>query len=123
MVAEYIMIWKFFLLSCLIVFFLFSLSFFLVVQVPDLEKISTYECGFNPYGNARSKVEINFFLVGILFIIFDLEISFLFPWFISFYSLSILGVITMFFFITLLTLGYAYEWSKGVLEIGINNKN
>ncbi len=79
MFVEYLFILKYalfcFALSCL----LSSLSFFLVYQKPELEKLSAYECGFNPFGDARNKFEVRFYLIGILFIIFDLEITFLFP--------------------------------------------
>ena len=76
---EYIYILKFLFFCLFISILLFSLSYFLVYQKPEIEKLSAYECGFNPFGDARSKFEVRFYLVGILFIIFDLEITFLFP--------------------------------------------
>jgi NADH-quinone oxidoreductase subunit A len=79
MLFEYIILLKFFILCLIISLFLFFISFFFVYQIPEIEKLSAYECGFNPYGDARFKFEIKFYLVGILFIIFDLEIIFLFP--------------------------------------------
>jgi len=72
--------------------------------MPEIEKLSAYECGFNPYGDARHKFEIKFYLVGILFIIFDLEIIFLFPWLISFHSLNVYGVYVMLAFLLILTI-------------------
>ena len=88
----------------------------MVYQSPDVEKLSSYECGFNPWGDARSKFEVRFYLVAILFIIFDLEITFLFPWVISLSDISILGFYSMLLFIFILTIGFIYEWSKGALD-------
>jgi len=79
MFLEYIIIFKYFTFCSIFVILLFSLSFFLVYQMPEAEKFTSYECGFNPFGDAREKFEIRFYLVGVLFLIFDLEISFLFP--------------------------------------------
>lgn len=79
MFSEYIFVFKFFLFCSVISFLLFGISFFFVYQKPEIEKLSSYECGFNPFGDARSKFEVRFYLVGILFIIFDLEVTFLFP--------------------------------------------
>jgi len=79
MFIEYLFILKYFLFCFVISVVLFSISFFFVYQKPDIEKLSAYECGFNPFGDARNKFEIRFYLIGILFIIFDLEITFLFP--------------------------------------------
>jgi NADH:ubiquinone oxidoreductase subunit 3 (subunit A) len=92
------------------------LSYLLVTQQPDTEKLSSYECGFDPFGDARNPFNIHFYLVGILFIIFDLEITFLFPWAISLKFLGIFGYWSMFFFLLLLTLGFIYEWMKGALS-------
>lgn len=104
MIFEYVILLKYFLVCFALSLILFFISFFFVYQVPDIEKLSAYECGFNPYGDARYKFEIKFYLVGILFIIFDLEIIFLFPWLISFYSLNVYGIYAMFFFLLILTL-------------------
>jgi len=79
MFLEYIFIWKFLFFCLFISLLLFLISYLLVYQKPEIEKLSAYECGFNPFGDARSKFEVRFYLVGILFIIFDLEIIFLFP--------------------------------------------
>ncbi len=99
-------------LSCVIV----GASYLLAVKNPDPEKVSVYECGFDPFGDSRQKFEVRFFLVGILFIIFDLEISFLFPWSVSLSHLPIMGYWTMYVFLVILTVGLVYEWMKGGLE-------
>lgn len=92
------------------------LSYFLVFQQADNEKISAYECGFQPFEEARSQFDVRFYLVAILFIIFDLEIMFLFPWSISLSFLGVFGFWSMIFFLFLLTLGFVYEWKKGALD-------
>ena len=90
----------------------------LVVAVnnPDPEKLSAYECGFNAFDDARMKFDVRFYLVSILFIIFDLEIAFLFPWAVAFPGLSDLAFWSMMVFLGVLTVGFAYEWKKGALE-------
>lgn len=109
MFIEYTYILKFLLIFLLIGFLLFFLSFLLVYQKPNNEKLSSYECGFNPFSDARSKFEIRYYLISILFIIFDLELLFLFPWVICFNNLNIIGVLSMIFFLFLLTIGFIYE--------------
>src|ERR1700722_1147905 len=99
MFLEYIIILKYFFICFLLVIALFLLSFFFVFQKPDHEKFSSYECGFNPFGDARTKFEVRFYLVGILFIVFDLEITFLFPWVIVAFNIFPIGIFTMIFFI------------------------
>lgn len=91
-------------------------SFFLVYHNFDEEKYTSYECGFNPFGDARVKFEVRFYLVGILFIIFDLEVAFLFPWAIIALHLSPVGVFIMVIFIFILSIGFVYEWLKGALD-------
>ncbi len=86
------------------------------VSNPDPEKISAYECGFNAFDDARMKFDVRFYLVSILFIIFDLEVAFLFPWAVSFQNLGDLGFWAMMVFLAVLTIGFAYEWKKGALE-------
>ena len=88
----------------------------LAVRHPDAEKISAYECGFNAFDDARMKFDVRFYLVAILFIIFDLEIAFLFPWAAAFGSLSDVAFWSMLVFLGVLTIGFAYEWKKGALE-------
>ena len=92
------------------------LNFVLSPHKPDPEKLSTYECGFEPFGDSRFEFDVRFYLVAILFIIFDLEIAFLFPWAISLGSLGALGFWSMMIFLAILTVGFIYEWKKGALE-------
>ena len=91
-------------------------AFVIAVRRPDPEKTSAYECGFNAFDDARMKFDVRFYLVAILFIIFDLEVAFLFPWAISFGSIGIFGYFSMMFFLLVLTIGFVYEWRKGALE-------
>lgn len=90
--------------------------FLLAFQNPDPEKLSAYECGFNAFDDARMKFDIRFYLVAILFIIFDLEVAFLFPWAIGFSAVGTFGFWSMMTFLAVLTVGFAYEWRKGALE-------
>ena len=83
---------------------------------PDPEKLSAYECGFEAFDNARIEFDVRFYLVAILFIIFDLEIAFLFPWAISLGNIGLLGFYSMMTFLLILTVGFIYEWKKGALE-------
>jgi NADH-quinone oxidoreductase subunit A len=85
-------------------------------QRPDSEKVSAYECGFAPFNDARRQFDVRFYLVAILFIIFDLEVAFLFPWAISLGSIGMLGFWSMIIFLAVLTVGFVYEWKKGALE-------
>ncbi len=91
-------------------------AFVLAVRNPDAEKLSAYECGFNSFDDARMKFDVRFYLVAILFIIFDLEVAFLFPWAVSFQHIGTLGFWSMMVFLGVLTVGFAYEWKKGALE-------
>ena len=88
----------------------------IAVRNPDPEKVSAYECGFNAFDDARMKFDVRFYLVSILFIIFDLEIAFLFPWAVAFQDVSMVGFWSMMVFLSVLTIGFAYEWKKGALE-------
>jgi NADH-quinone oxidoreductase subunit A len=83
---------------------------------PDVEKLSAYECGFEAFGDARGKFDVRFYLVAILFIIFDLEVAFLFPWAVSLGEIGAFGFWSMMMFLGLLTIGFIYEWKKGALE-------
>ena len=83
---------------------------------PDPEKLSAYECGFEPFNDSRMEFDVRFYLVAILFIIFDLEIAFLFPWAISLGKIGIFGFISMMIFLFILTVGFIYEWKKGALD-------
>ena len=85
-------------------------------QKPDPEKLSAYECGFNAFGDARMKFDVRFYLVSILFIIFDLEVAFLFPWAITLGDTGVFAFWSMMVFLGVLTVGFIYEWKKGALE-------
>ena len=88
----------------------------IAVRHPDAEKLSAYECGFNAFDDARMKFDVRFYLVSILFIIFDLEVAFLFPWAVAFGAISMVAFWSMMVFLAVLTVGFAYEWKKGALE-------
>ncbi|MEM8542165.1 MAG: NADH-quinone oxidoreductase subunit A [Pseudomonadota bacterium] len=90
--------------------------FIIAYRNPDPEKLSAYECGFNSFDDARMKFDVRFYLVAILFIIFDLEVAFLFPWAVSFGDLGMFGFWSMMVFLGILTIGFVYEWKKGALE-------
>ena len=93
-----------------------SASLLLARQRPDSEKLSPYECGFEPFEDARIRFDVRYYLVAILFIIFDLEVAFLFPWAASLGDIGIFGFWSMVVFLGVLTVGFAYEWMKGALE-------
>ena len=90
--------------------------FVIAFKSPDSEKLSAYECGFNAFDDARMKFDVRFYLVSILFIIFDLEVAFLFPWAVVFGDLGWYGFWSVIVFLAVLTIGFAYEWRKGALE-------
>jgi NADH-quinone oxidoreductase subunit A len=90
--------------------------FLVAYRRPDPEKLSAYECGFNAFDDARMKFDVRFYLVAILFIIFDLEVSFLFPWAVAYGELGLYGYWSMMVFLAVLTIGFIYEWKKGALE-------
>jgi NADH-quinone oxidoreductase subunit A len=90
--------------------------FLVAVRNPDPEKVSAYECGFNAFDDARMKFDVRFYLVSILFIIFDLEVAFLFPWAAAFKQVGLFGFWSMMVFLGVLTIGFVYEWRKGALE-------
>ena len=95
---------------------LLVVAFVVAYKRPDPEKLSAYECGFNAFDDARMKFDVRFYLVAILFIIFDLEVSFLFPWAAVFGQLGVYGFWSMMVFLAVLTVGFIYEWKKGALE-------
>lgn len=113
---EYATILIFFIISSFLSIILFSLSYLITPQRSDQEKISAYECGFNPFDDARSTFDVRFYLVAILFLIFDLEVSFLFPWSLVLGKLPWFGFWSMIIFLIILTIGFIYEWFKGALE-------
>jgi NADH-quinone oxidoreductase subunit A len=91
-------------------------SFVLAKQNPNSEKLSPYECGFEPFEDARVRFDVRYYLVAILFIIFDLEVAFLFPWAVALGDIGLFGFWSMIVFLAVLTVGFAYEWRKGALE-------
>lgn len=93
-----------------------GVPFLLAKLKPDAEKLSPYECGFEPFDDARGQFDVRFYLVAILFIIFDLEVAFLFPWAVSLADIGTFGFWSMMSFLGLLTAGFVYEWKKGALE-------
>ncbi len=99
-------------LSCLFIFINFVFS----PKKPDPEKLSAYECGFEPFQDSRIEFDVRFYLVAILFIIFDLEIAFLFPWAISLGNIGLFGFCSMMIFLFILAVGFIYEWKKGALD-------
>jgi NADH-quinone oxidoreductase subunit A len=90
--------------------------FIVAYKQPDPEKLSAYECGFNAFDDARMKFDVRFYLVAILFIIFDLEVAFLFPWAVAFKTVGWFGFWSVMLFLVVLTIGFIYEWRKGALE-------
>ena len=106
-----------FILFAIAICIVFVASAFVVGnQNPDPEKLSPYECGFEPFNDSRMEFDVRFYLVAILFIIFDLEIAFLFPWAISLGKIGIFGFVSMMIFLAILTIGFIYEWKKGALD-------
>jgi NADH-quinone oxidoreductase subunit A len=95
---------------------LLAAPFVVAYQSPDSEKLSAYECGFNAFDDSRMRFDVRFYLVAILFIIFDLEVAFLFPWAVTFGGIGWFGFWSMMIFLGVLTVGFVYEWKKGALE-------
>ncbi len=95
---------------------LLAAPFVVAYKSPDSEKLSAYECGFNAFDDSRMKFDVRFYLVAILFIIFDLEVAFLFPWAVAFGGIGWFGFWSMMIFLGVLTVGFVYEWKKGALE-------
>lgn len=113
---EYLVILIFLIISILLSLVIVGLSYLLSIQNPEPEKLSTYECGFEPYEDSRHKFDIKFYLVAILFIIFDIETMFLLPWSVSLSQLNLLGFWSMMDFIIELGVGFIYVWYIGALE-------
>ena len=116
MLTEYLPVLLFLLFSIIFSHGVLSLSFIVSPKKPSNEKLSPYECGFEPFDDARTKFDIRFYLVALLFIIFDLEVAFLFPWAISLKNIGLFGYTSMMIFLIILTIGFIYEWKKGALE-------
>jgi NADH-quinone oxidoreductase subunit A len=116
LLAEYFPILVFLAIAGGISVLMVGFSFALARQRPDSEKLSPYECGFEPFEDARVRFDVRYYLVAILFIIFDLEVAFLFPWAVSLGDIGVFGFWSMVVFLGVLTVGFAYEWMKGALE-------
>ena len=114
--TEYFYILVFLSISIVLGTVILTLSYLLIFQNPDTEKLSTYECGFEPYEDARNKFDVKFYLVAILFIVFDIEAMFLFPWSVSLSSINSIGFCAMVDFIIELGIGFAYVWFVFGLE-------
>ena len=114
--SEYLPILIFIFIGFGIAIGMTALSFIIGESHPDSEKLSAYECGFEAFDDARGRFDVRFYLVAILFIIFDLEVAFLFPWAISLGNIGIFGFWSMMIFLLILTIGFIYEWKKGALE-------
>ena len=113
---NYLTIIIFLVISLFISFGFLVLNFAFSPKNPDPEKLSAYECGFEPFNDSRMEFDIRFYLVAILFIIFDLEIAFLFPWAITLGNIGYFGFFSMMLFLFILTIGFIYEWKKGALD-------
>ena len=116
LMADYLPLIVFIGVSVFIAVALLVAPFLVAYNSPDPEKLSAYECGFNAFDDARMKFDVRFYLVAILFIIFDLEVAFLFPWAITFGELGWFGMWSMMAFLGVLAVGFVYEWRKGALE-------
>ena len=114
--SEYLSILIFVIIALGIAIGMTSISFLFGENNPDNEKLSAYECGFEAFDDARGRFDVRFYLVAILFIIFDLEVAFLFPWAISLKQIGLFGFWSMIVFLIVLTVGFIYEWKKGALE-------
>jgi NADH:ubiquinone oxidoreductase subunit 3 (subunit A) len=113
---EYVGIVVYFVIALALAMVLVGVSFVFATRRADPEKISAYECGFDPFDDARSRFDIQFYLVAILFIIFDLEVTFLFPWALTLSQIGPFGFWSMMVFLAILTVGFVYEWRKGALD-------
>jgi NADH:ubiquinone oxidoreductase subunit 3 (subunit A) len=113
---EYFSVFVFLIISLILAFIIFFLSYFVATQVGGTEKLSAYECGFEPFEDARNTFDVRFYVVALLFIIFDLEVTFLFPWAVVLGSVGSFGFWIMIDFLVELLLGYIYVWKKGALD-------
>lgn len=116
LLADYLPLVVFIGVALVIGLALLVAPFIIAYAKPDPEKLSAYECGFNAFDDARMKFDVRFYLVSILFIIFDLEVAFLFPWAVAFKEVGLFGFWSMMVFLGVLTVGFIYEWRKGALE-------
>jgi NADH-quinone oxidoreductase subunit A len=116
LLMQYLPLVIFMALAAVIALAFFLIPLLVAVNNPDAEKLTAYECGFDAFDDARMKFDVRFYLVSILFIIFDLEVAFLFPWAITLGKLGLFGFWSMMIFLAMLTVGFIYEWRKGALE-------
>lgn len=116
MLAQYLPIFIFMIIGIGISVVLLTLGALFSPRKPDREKLSQYECGFEPFEDSRLKFDVRFYLVAILFIVFDLEVAFCFPWAVAFDNIGAPGFWAMIIFLTVLLFGFLYEWKKGALE-------
>lgn len=116
MLSEYLPIIIFLGIAVGLSIVMVGIPFVIALKKPDNEKLSSYECGFEAFSNARGRFDVRFYLVSLLFIIFDLEIAFLFPWSVTLGKIGVFGFWSMMVFLGLLTIGFVYEWKKGALE-------
>lgn len=116
MLGNYLPILIFIVIGLLVGLIPIALGYLAAPQRPDSEKLSPYECGFEAFEDTRMKFDVRYYLVAILFIIFDLEIAFLFPWAIVLDEIGMFGFLAMVLFLTILVVGFIYEWKKGALE-------
>ena len=116
LLAEYFPILVFLGIAAAIAIAMVGGSVLAAHQKPDAEKLSAYECGFEPFDDTRRRFDVRFYLVAILFIIFDLEVAFLFPWAVTLGQIGWLGFASMMGFLGVLTVGFIYEWRKGALD-------
>ncbi|TVR83074.1 MAG: NADH-quinone oxidoreductase subunit A [Rhodospirillales bacterium] len=116
LLAEYLPILIFLGIAIVVAGAAVAMSYLVAEQRPDIAKESPYECGFDPFEDTRSKFDVRFYLVAILFIIFDLEVAFLFPWAVALTDIGAFGFWSMMVFLAVLTVGFIYEWRKGALE-------
>lgn len=114
--AEYLSVAVFLGIAVAIACITVAIPSIVALRRPDTEKLSSYECGFDPFSEARAPFDIRFYLVAILFIVFDLEIAFLFPWAVTLGKIGVAGFWSMMLFLGVLTVGFVYEWKKGALE-------
>ncbi len=116
LLREYFPILVFLIIAMVMAGAFVGLAWLVAKQNPDADKLAAYECGFEAFGDSRSRFDVRFYLVSILFIIFDLEVAFLFPWAISLGDIGLYGFWSMMVFLGILTVGFVYEWRKGALE-------
>jgi len=116
LLQEYFPILVFLVIAGGLALVMVAASYVLARQNPNSEKLSPYECGFDPFEDARVRFDVRYYLVAILFIIFDLEVAFLFPWAVSLGDIGVFGFWSMVVFLAVLTVGFIYEWRKGALE-------